>query len=157
MPKTDVDMYELERLRKEAANYTSAKHWIKVACAVLAGAVLFLIATIFVWKLVNPKLNLYKANTEKQSVIREQEAISEAAEYAAKSRVTQATAEGEAKVIEAKALAEAQRIIAETLTPEYVQYLYVEAIRDNPNQIIYVPTEAGLPILEAGRSATTAP
>jgi regulator of protease activity HflC (stomatin/prohibitin superfamily) len=115
------------------------------------GATLATVALIGGCVAVKPQYNLYRSNTEKQSVIREQQALSDAAEYAAQSRVTQAQADADAEVIRATGLAEAQEIISETLTEDYIRYLYIQAIEGNANQIIYVPTEAGLPILEAGR------
>ena len=57
----------------------------------------------------------------------------------------------DAEVIRAKGLAASQDIIASTLTEEYLRYLYIDALAGGDGQIIYVPTEAGLPILEAGR------
>jgi len=62
----------------------------------------------------------------------------------------------EAEVSRAKGVAEANQIVAEGLGgPEgYLRYLYIEGLKQAQNagaQIIYVPTEAGLPILEAGR------
>lgn len=131
----------------ESEDVSLARTITKIA----AGAVLGIFALTLLWMVVSPRLNLYRKNTEKQAVIAEQRAKSEAAEYAARSRVTQAKAKAEAEVIRAKGLAEAQSIIAETLTPEYLRYLYIDAIAGGDGQIIYVPTEAGLPVLEAGR------
>ena len=36
-----------------------------------------------------------------------------------------------------------------SLTPTYIQYLWVRQQNTSANKIIYIPTEAGLPILEA--------
>lgn len=113
-----------------------------------------------------PQYKLYKSNTEKQSVIREQEAISEAAVYAAQKRVTEAeanadaaliaaTAEAERRIIEAESIAASQELIAATLTAEYLQWRYYEVLSTTDGQVIYVPTEAGLPITEAGRNTPT--
>ncbi|HRB02173.1 MAG TPA: hypothetical protein PLP26_02325 [Ilumatobacteraceae bacterium] len=121
---------------------------MKISTLVVVGT----IGIVLMFQFVTPKFNLYKANTEKQAVIADQRAQSEAAEYAARSAVTQAKARAEAMIIEAQALAESQSIITETLTDEYLRYLYIKALEGNTNQIIYVPTEAGLPILEAGRT-----
>lgn len=62
----------------------------------------------------------------------------------------------EAEVSRAKGVAEANLIVAQGLGgPEgYLRYLYIEGLKQAKSsgaQIIYVPTEAGLPILEAGR------
>jgi hypothetical protein len=132
---------------QEQADVNLARTCTKIA----AGVVLVAILLIGGCMAVKPKYNLYKANTEKQAVIKEREAQSIAAEFEARSRVTQAQANADAEVIRATGLAEAQAIIAETLTEDYIRYLYIQAIEGNPNQIIYVPTEGGLPILESGR------
>ncbi|MBR9678730.1 MAG: prohibitin family protein [Nanoarchaeota archaeon] len=55
------------------------------------------------------------------------------------------------RITEAGGIAEAQRIISESLTPAYLQYEFIKALTANDNNIIYVPTEANLPILEASR------
>lgn len=64
-----------------------------------------------------------------------------------------------AEVERAKGVAEANRIVADGLGgPEgYLRYLYIENLSQSQGQIIYVPTEAGLPILEAGKRPGAAP
>ena len=59
----------------------------------------------------------------------------------------------DAEIERARGVAEANRIVADGLGgPEgYLRYLYIQNLERTQNQIIYVPTEAGLPILEAGR------
>lgn len=135
-----------------AATDARVMRWVKFSLKALAGSVLFIVAVSLAVGIIQPRINLHKANTEKKAVIAEQKAKSEAAEFAATSKVTQAEAKGKARVIDAKALAKSQAIINATLTPEYLRYLYIESISDNENQIIYVPTESGLPITEAGRA-----
>lgn len=64
-----------------------------------------------------------------------------------------------AEIERAKGVAEANRIVANGLGgPEgYLRYLYIENLSQSQGQIIYVPTEAGLPILEAGKRPNAAP
>lgn len=60
----------------------------------------------------------------------------------------------QAEVERAKGVAEANKIIGHSLTGNeaYLRWLYIEGLKENKGeQIIYVPTEAGLPILEAGK------
>lgn len=59
----------------------------------------------------------------------------------------------DAEVARARGVAEANRIVADGLGgPEgYLRYLYINSMEKTQNQVIYVPTEAGLPVLEAGR------
>lgn len=69
----------------------------------------------------------------------------------------------QAEVAAAQGVAEANRIIADSLGgPEgYLRWRYIEMLSETGmvrqgRDVIYVPTEAGLPILEAGRAPATA-
>lgn len=48
-----------------------------------------------------------------------------------------------------KGAAEAIRIENGSITPTYIQYLWVRQQGNIPEKVIYIPTEANLPILEA--------
>lgn len=58
-----------------------------------------------------------------------------------------------AEVARARGVAEANAIVAEGLGgPEgYLRYLWIQSLGENGQDVIYIPTEAGLPILEASR------
>lgn len=60
----------------------------------------------------------------------------------------------QAEVARARGVAEANAIVAEGLGgPDgYLRYLWIQSLGDNGQDVIYIPTEAGLPILEASRS-----
>lgn len=59
----------------------------------------------------------------------------------------------EAEVERAKGAAEAIKIENGSITPTYIQYLWVRQQNlAGENKVIYIPTEAGLPILEAGNN-----
>jgi len=66
-----------------------------------------------------------------------------------------AKALADAEVERAKGVAEANRIIGESLkgNEAYLRYLWIDGLKSDQQspQVIYVPTEAGLPILEANR------
>jgi regulator of protease activity HflC (stomatin/prohibitin superfamily) len=60
----------------------------------------------------------------------------------------------EAEILRARGVAKANEIIAGSITPEYLRYFYIQQLSEVEHlggKIIYVPTEAGLPILEANR------
>lgn len=59
----------------------------------------------------------------------------------------------EAEAIRAAGLAEAIQIVGGALegNQSYLRYRWIEGLHDGSSELIYVPTEAGLPILEAGR------
>lgn len=71
----------------------------------------------------------------------------------AQAKMDSASLEANAEIARARGLAEANRIVADSLGgPEgYLRYLYIQNLEQSQGQIIYVPTEGGLPILEAGR------
>lgn len=59
----------------------------------------------------------------------------------------------QAEVERAKGVAKANEIIGTSLKDNeaYLRWLYIEGLKEKTGEVIYVPTEAGLPILEAGR------
>jgi regulator of protease activity HflC (stomatin/prohibitin superfamily) len=51
---------------------------------------------------------------------------------------------------EAKGIAEAQRIISEGLTPQYLTFFYIQQLTEMPEgSVVYVPTEAGIPLIRS--------
>lgn len=118
---------------------------------------------LYLWGM--PRYRVYSQNLEGQAQLKEAEwtkrilieeakAREEAAILQANARVTLARAEGEAEVVRAKATAEANRIIGDSLKQNeaYLRYLWIMGLHDGNGERIYVPTEAGLPILEAGKA-----
>lgn len=60
----------------------------------------------------------------------------------------------QAEVERAKGAAEAIKIENGSITPAYIQYLWVRQQNNlNDKTVIYVPTETNLPILEASRNS----
>ncbi len=59
----------------------------------------------------------------------------------------------QAEIARAHGVAEANAIVAEGLGgPDgYLRYLWIQSLGQNSQDVIYIPTEAGLPILEASR------
>lgn len=88
------------------------------------------------------KANLRQQEWEKQIILEE-----------AKAQRDSAVLKAEAEVERAKWVAKANEIIGNSLqgNSEYLRYLYIDQLSNTSNQIIYIPTEAWLPILEANR------
>lgn len=59
----------------------------------------------------------------------------------------------DAEVIRAKGVAEANKIIGDSLQGNegYLRYLWIQGLQTNNMQVVYVPTECNLPILESTR------
>jgi len=84
------------------------------------------------------KAQLKEAEWNRQIAVQEAQALKESAKLKA-----------EAEIIRADGIAQANKIIAGSLTDEYIKYKFVEGLNDGNTEVIYVPTEANLPILEA--------
>jgi regulator of protease activity HflC (stomatin/prohibitin superfamily) len=72
----------------------------------------------------------------------------------AKAKRDAAEMEAEAEVTRANGVAKANKIIGDSLkeNESYLRYLWIMSIdHESAKTIIYIPTEANLPILEAGR------
>ena len=85
---------------------------------------------------------LAKANFSKQVMVQEAQAKMDSAPMLAN-----------AEVERAKGVAKANQIIGDSLknNEDYLRYLFVNNLEHTQNQVIYVPTEANLPILESRR------
>lgn len=60
----------------------------------------------------------------------------------------------QAEIVRAKGAAEAIKIENGSITPTYIQYLWVrqQNLSGDNTKVIYIPTETGLPILESTRN-----
>lgn len=85
----------------------------------------------------------------KQAQWNRQIAIEEAAAYK-----ESATLLADAEVERSRGVAKANEIIGESLKENeaYLRYLWIVGLQDGSSEVIYIPTEANLPILEAVRS-----
>lgn len=69
----------------------------------------------------------------------------------------------QAEIARARGTNEANRIMAESLggPDNYLRWAYINMLQETAGrgdrQVIYIPTEAGMPILEAGRRAAPTP
>lgn len=90
------------------------------------------------------RAELERAEQNRQIKVNEAQALYDAAKYRAK-----------ADSIRAEGTASANRIINQSLTEEYIRWYFVEGLNTSAEsgnlQIIYVPTEANVPITEATR------
>lgn len=101
-----------------------------------------------------PKYRIYRQDNAGQANLRQQEWEKKIAIEGAKAKMESAILEAQAEVSRAKGVAEANRIIGDSLkgNESYLRYLWINNIQQGESQErIYIPTEAGMPILEAGR------
>ena len=85
---------------------------------------------------------LAKAESTRRTKVLEAQALYDSAQKLA-----------DAEVIRAQGVANANKIIGDSLkgNESYLRYLWIDKLDSTKGQVVYVPTEAGLPILEAGK------
>ncbi|HEY8572077.1 hypothetical protein [Phenylobacterium sp.] len=122
--------------------------------ALVIGAVAIIVAALWAW----PTYNVYQAQMRGKAELARAEQNRKIRVFEAQARMDSAKLNAQAEIAAAQGVAQANRIIAESLGgPEgYLRWRYIEMLnetgRDGKGRdVIYVPTEAGLPILEAGK------
>src|SRR3990167_8454981 len=120
--------------------------FILFICALILGTIIGLIVAYQKFRVYSAeqtgKAELAQAEWNRQIFVRQAQAKKDAASL-----------EADAEVAHAYGVKKANEIIAESLKghEEYLRYLWIKNVSRSEHQVIYVPTEAGLPILEAGK------
>lgn len=101
-----------------------------------------------------PKYKVYEQSLHGHAVLAEAESSRQVAIQEAHAKLESAKLLAQAEVERAKGVAEANKIIGQSLKDNdvYLRYLWIQSLENGTAPtIVYVPTEAGLPILEATR------
>lgn len=123
--------------------------WVKRIIGLALTVVIVMMAgcpSYNVWQQgMSGRAELKRAEQNRQILINEAKALMESSKFRA-----------DAEIERARGIDEANKVIAQSLGgPEgYLRYLYIDALQATSCSIVYVPTEAGLPITEAVRFNT---
>jgi len=101
-----------------------------------------------------PHYNVYQQRLAGEAELRRAEQNKQIEIEVARAKMEAADLLGQAEVARARGVAEANKIIGDSLRDNeaYLRYLWINNLSEGDvPTIIYIPTEAGLPILEAGR------
>lgn len=100
-----------------------------------------------------PKYKVYNQRKEGEALLAHAQSSREVAVAEAKAKMESATLLAQADTIRAHGVARSNEIIGASLknNEAYLHWLWIDNIEKNPQAVIYVPTEANLPIMEAGR------
>ena len=101
-----------------------------------------------------PVYSRYQILQNAQNELQAQNYLKQVAIATAESKNESAKYEADAEVTRAKGVAQANQIIGDSLrgNESYLKYLWINNMGNNIGKdVIYVPTEANLPILEAGK------
>ena len=110
------------------------------------------IAIIIAMAFIRPWYNVWSQEMEGKAEFAKAEQNRKIKIEEAKANLEAEKLNAQAEIERAKGAAEAIRIENGSITPTYIQYLWVRQQSDlNNKTVIYVPTETNLPILEAPR------
>ena len=103
-----------------------------------------------------PRYNVYVQQKEGEALLAHAQSSREVAVAEAKAKMESASMLAEAEVIRAGGVAKANKIIGESLkeNESYLRYLWITEVSGSKQDktVVYIPTEANLPILEATRN-----
>ncbi len=115
----------------------------------VAGIILLIVAMAF----VRPWYNVWSQEMEGKAEFAKAEQNRKIKIEEAKANLEAEKLNAQAEIERAKGAAEAIRIENGSLTPTYIQYLWVRQQSNlSGKTVIYIPTEANLPILESTRA-----
>lgn len=130
-------------------NINISPKFIKVALWGVAGLIFFIVAMAF----IKPWYNVWTQEMEGKAEFAKAEQNRKIKIEEARANLEAEKLNAQAEIERAKGAAEAIRIENGSITPTYIQYLWVRQQSDLSNKtVIYVPTETNLPILESTRA-----
>ncbi len=135
-------------------NNTTSPKETAIASAEWIGTGIFALSTIIGGcSYIKPKWGVWAAEMEGAAELAQAEQNRKITVLEAEAKLESAKALSAAEIERAKGVAEANRIIGESLkdNESYLRYLWIQNLESGSNSVVYVPTEAGLPILEAGK------
>jgi regulator of protease activity HflC (stomatin/prohibitin superfamily) len=112
------------------------------------GAGLLFFAVLFIG---GPQYNVWTQSLDGKAELQKAEYTRQVAVLEAQAKMDSASKLADAEIERAKGVAEANRIIGDSLkdNPRYLQYLYITGLQEGSekgNRTIYVPTEGGMPV-----------
>lgn len=120
-------------------------------CTAIGGVIglVLLLGALIGW----PQYRVYQQRLSGEAALAEAQYSRQVAILEARAKKESALSLADAEVIRAQGAAKANAILQNSLGgPEgYLRYLQIQALEDSKAQLIYVPTEAGLPVTESRR------
>jgi hypothetical protein len=115
----------------------------------VAVVIIALTLILLVW----PQYNVYAQRLSGEAALAEAQSSRQVAILEARAKRESAVELAQAEIIRAEGAAKANAILQNSLGgPEgYLRYLQIQALETSKASLIYVPTEAGLPVTEARR------
>lgn len=120
---------------------------------------IFLLGAIGVGLYGCPQYNVYSKRMEGEATLAHSTYERQVQVQDAQGKLDAAKLLANVDIERARGVAEANKVIGTSLKDNepYLRWLFVENLKETKDQVIYVPTETQLPILEASRKAKVTP
>lgn len=129
-------------------NYNITPSLVKLVVKVVGGIVVFFVVMAF----VRPWYNVWSQEMEGKAEFAKAEQNRKIKIEEARANLEAEKLNAQAEIERAKGAAEAIKIENGSITPTYIQYLWVRQQSDlSDKTVIYIPTESNLPLLESTR------
>ena len=129
-------------------NYNITPSLVKLVVKVVGGIVAFFVVMSF----VRPWYNVWSQEMEGKAEFAKAEQNRKIKIEEARANLEAEKLNAQAEIERAKGAAEAIKIENGSITPTYIQYLWVRQQSDlSDKTVIYIPTESNLPLLESTR------
>lgn len=124
-----------------------------ILIVILVFAIILFISAFFGVGAIYRQYHVWSSSMEGQAEFKRAEWNRQITVREAQAKRDAATMLAQAEIERAKGVAQANKIIGDSLkgNEDYLRYLWIDHLGTTQNQTIYIPTEAGLPILEAGK------
>lgn len=122
-------------------------------CLLIAVGVIIIVFCIIGGMFGYPIYHVWDAEKTGQAELAQAEQNRQIKVQEAQAEKDSASLLAEAEIIKAGGIAKANQIIGDSLknNEPYLQFKFIETLNDTKNQIIYVPTEGNIPVMEAQR------
>lgn len=129
-------------------NYNITPSLVKLVVKIVGGIVAFFVVMAF----VRPWYNVWSQEMEGKAEFAKAEQNRKIKIEEARANLEAEKLNAQAEIERAKGAAEAIKIENGSITPTYIQYLWVRQQSDlSDKTVIYIPTESNLPLLESTR------
>jgi len=147
--------FEESQKERDMQHQTEKKQMTRFVLYIVFGFMLFFIGI----SLVSPVYGIWEQRLKGEAELARAESNRQIRILEAKAEQEASRALADAEVIRADGVARANKIIGDSLQNNegYLRYLWIQGLQSNQMQVVYVPTEANLPIMEATRMAHQTP
>jgi len=128
------------------------KDYVKAGIGIIA-AILMVVGAIWGLTAIHKEYAIWSERKRGEAEYAHAQANRTIAILEAEAKKESAKSLADAEVIRAEGVAQANKIIGDSLAnnESYLRYLWVQGLQTNQMQVVYVPTECNLPLLEANR------